>query len=328
MIVVSGAAGFIGSYLLGELEAAGRGPLVACDWLGTDERWRNIAKRRLWATVPPEALAAFLDEHADAITHVIHMGAISATTERDVDALLERNILSTIRLWDWCAANGKAFIYASSAATYGAQEGICVDDDSGAALAALRPLNAYGWSKKAVDDAVTLRAESGAPTPPQWVGLKFFNVYGPNEYHKDDMRSVVSKMYDAWRAGEPVRLFRSARPDIADGEQRRDFVYVRDCARVIGWILDHPEVTGVFNVGSGRAETFAEMHRSLETALGAEVPLEWVDMPGHLVDRYQYFTQADISRLRALGMDVEFATLEQGVEDYVANYLHTEDPYR
>lgn len=328
MIIITGAAGFIGSNLAADFEEAGEGPLVAVDWLESGEKWRNLAKRRIAAFVEPERLLPFLDDVAREVRLVVHMGAISATTERDADKLVRLNINYTIALWDWCAAHGVPFIYASSAATYGARESGFADDDSVTGLAALRPLNAYGWSKKATDDIVAMRIAAGKPRPPQWAGLKFFNVYGPNEYHKDDMMSVACKMFDTVARGEKVRLFRSYRDDIADGEQRRDFVYVKDCTRTIRWLAKTPQVSGIFNVGSGRAQSFLDIVRALELALNRPIEVEFIEMPEALRGRYQYFTEADMSKAAAAGLDVRFAGLDAGVGDYVAQHLARDDRYR
>jgi len=328
MIVITGAAGFIGSNVAADFEAAGAGPIVAVDWFETGEKWRNLAKRRIAAFVDPFELLPFLDRNARAVTLVVHMGAISATTERDVDKLVRLNINYTIALWDWCAANGVPFIYASSAATYGARESDFVDDESVAGLAALRPLNAYGWSKKAVDDIIAMRLAKGEPAPPQYAGLKFFNVYGPNEYHKGDMMSVACKMFDTVARGEPVKLFKSYRDDIGDGEQRRDFVYVKDCTRAIVWLAQNPKVSGIFNVGSGRAQSFLDIAKALGLALNRPVDVEFIEMPEALRGRYQYFTQAEMGKLKAAGLDLPFAGLNDGVGDYVAGHLAREDRYR
>ncbi len=327
MIIVTGAAGFIGSNVVAEFEAAGEGPIVAVDWFEDGEKWRNLAKRRVAAFVAPEGLLPFLDDVAREVKLVVHMGAISATTERDVDKLVRLNINATVALWDWCAAHGVPFIYASSAATYGGRESGFGDDESVAALAALRPLNAYGWSKKATDDIFAMRLAAGAPRPPQWAGLKFFNVYGPNEYHKGDMMSVACKMFDTVARGDTVRLFRSYRDDIADGEQRRDFVYVKDCTRTILELYRRPQVSGIFNIGSGRAQSFIDIVRALELALNRPVDVEFIEMPEALRGRYQYFTQADMAKLKATGIGTAFRDLGAGVMDYVTGHLARDDRY-
>ncbi|WP_174296823.1 ADP-glyceromanno-heptose 6-epimerase [Sphingomonas bacterium] len=328
MIVVTGAAGFIGSNIVADLEERGKGPVAVVDRFGEDERWRNLARRRVEAFVLPEHLDAWLDDNGRDVTAVVHMGAISATTERDVDRLVANNINFTVRLWDWCAGRGVPFVYASSAATYGGIETGFVDDDDVEAMAALEPLNAYGWSKKATDILLCRRVADGKPAPPQWAGLKFFNVYGPNEYHKGDMMSVACKMFDQVRRDGRVTLFRSHRDGIADGDQRRDFVYVKDCTRTVAWLLDHPACSGIFNVGSGQARSFLDIARAMGRAVNVAVDVEFVDMPPAIRDRYQYFTQADMTKLRAAGMDATFTTLEEGISDYAGSYLARADRYR
>jgi ADP-L-glycero-D-manno-heptose 6-epimerase len=328
VIVVTGAAGFIGSNIVADLQESRGEEIAAVDWFGAGEAWRNLAKRRIAAFVFPEDVVAFLDANAARITAVIHMGAISATVERDVDRLVRHNIQASVALWDWCAAHAVPFIYASSAATYGGRESGFVDGENPEVLAALAPLNPYGWSKKAVDDIFAGRAAGGEPTPPQWVGLKFFNVYGPNEYHKGEMRSVAAKLFDEMQAGRPARLFASHRPGIADGEQRRDFVYVKDCTKTISWLLDHPRVGGIYNLGSGRARSFLDVAHALGLALGRAPAVEFCAMPEELRERYQYFTEADLTHLRARGCDIAFTSLEDGIADYVENYLSRPDRYR
>lgn len=328
MIVVTGAAGFIGSNIVADLEARGDGPIAVVDWFGTDERWRNLAKRRVAHFVRPEQMISFLDKHAGEVRGVIHMGAISATTERDVDLLVERNIACSVALWDWCAAHEVPFIYASSAATYGGIEHGFVDDDAISAQAALRPLNAYGWSKQATDLIFAERVARGEPQPPSWAGLKFFNVYGPNEYHKGDMMSVACKLHAQVMTGEPVRLFKSYRDGIADGEQRRDFVHVADCSAAALWLLDRADTRGVFNVGSGEARSFHDIARALGRVVNKPVEVEFIDMPEAIRDRYQYFTQAETGKLAATGFNRLATTLEDGVADYVTGYLAREDRYR
>ncbi len=327
MIVVTGGAGFIGSNLVAALEAAGTPEIVVADRLGTGEKWRNIAKRELAAIVPPERLMDHLDRHAGRIEAVLHMGAISSTTESDVDLIVEVNFTLSLAIWEWCARHGVRLIYASSAATYGDGSAGFDDDGSPEALARLRPLNPYGWSKLAFDRRVARLVADGAPTPPQWAGLRFFNVYGPNEYHKGAMKSVVAQIYPAIAAGRPARLFKSHRPDYADGGQLRDFVWVGDCVAVVRWLLDHPEVSGLFNCGTGTARSFADLAAAAYRAAGREPQIEYVDMPEEIRDRYQYFTQAETGRLRAAGCDVPATDLETGVTRYVQGYLAADDPY-
>ena len=328
MIIVTGAGGFIGSNMVAELAQAGRGPVVACDDWGTGDKWKNVARHYVSDFVPPKDLLKFARGRGDGVRAVIHMGAISATTERDVDKLIAQNIHATIDLWDHCATVGIPFLYASSAATYGVLEEHLVDDQSPAALARLRPLNGYGWSKHVTDRILMQRVADGQPTPPQWCGLKFFNVYGPNEDHKGDMQSVVSKFFGDVREQKPIKLFQSHRAGIEHGAQARDFVYVKDCTAAMMWMLDNPQVSGLFNIGSGRARSFRDLIGAVATALDLPIEFDFVPMPEHLRGRYQYFTQAEMSKLRTAGYDAPFYSVEEGVADYVLNYLAKGDPYR
>ena len=327
MIVVTGGAGFIGSNLVAALEARGIVDVAVVDRFGSDDKWRNLAKRELAALVPPEEVMAFLDAHAAEVDVVFHMGAISATTERDVDLIVRNNVVLSMELWRWCAWRGARLIYASSAATYGGGEHGFVDDEQPDALATLRPLNAYGWSKHLFDRRVARAVERGEPAPPQWAGLKFFNVYGPNERHKGDMMSVVAKLHPQLAAGHGARLFKSHRPDYDHGGQLRDFIWVGDCVDVMLWLLDNPGVSGLFNVGTGRARSFRDLAEATFAALGRSPDIEYFDMPEELQGKYQYFTQADTGKLRAAGFDLPFTELEDGVRRYVQDFLSTDDPY-
>jgi ADP-L-glycero-D-manno-heptose 6-epimerase len=327
MYLVTGGAGFIGSNIVAALSER-NDEVVVCDWLRDDERWRNLAKHEISDIIEPETALAWLHRKGHRLRAVVHMGAISATTETNVDLIASRNIRATFELLQWCTDAQVPLIFASSAATYG--DGAQGFDDSftRAALAKLRPLNAYGWSKLVVDRRLARWVEAGAKLPPQWVGLKFFNVYGPNEYHKGSMQSVVAKNYGLVRDGQPLRLFRSYRPDYADGGQLRDFVYVRDCVDVVLWLLDHPQVSGLFNLGTGQARSWLDLAKAMFTAAGLAPAIEFIDMPPTLVEKYQYFTQARMERLRSAGYDRPFPSLEHGIADYVRNYLAASDPYR
>lgn len=326
MYLVTGGAGFIGSNIAAAL--AGRGDEVAvCDWLRQDERWRNLAKHAIAEIVAPERVFDWLDAAAGGVRAVIHMGANSSTTETDVDTIVENNIRLSLGLWEWCTKHGVPLIYASSAATYGDGSAGFSDEFSPAALARLLPLNAYGWSKHFVDRRIAQLLARHAPAPPQWVGLKFFNVYGPNEYHKGTMKSVIAQNCARVAAGEPLRLFRSYRNEYPDGGQQRDFVYVKDCVDVVTWLLANPQVCGLFNLGSGAARSWLDLGRSLFAALRLPEKIEFIEMPEAIRPKYQYFTQAEMGKLRAAGYAAPFTALEDGVADYVRNYLSRDDPY-
>jgi ADP-L-glycero-D-manno-heptose 6-epimerase len=326
MMLVTGGAGFIGSNLAAALAAQGH-DVAVCDRLRSGDKWRNIAKIDLRDVVAPEHLDEWLATRGTSVATIFHMGAISSTTETDADLIVDTNFRLSCRLWEWCVNHGRRFIYASSAATYGGAESGFEDDDSPQALARLRPLNAYGWSKQLFDRWAVHQALANSH-PPQWAGLKFFNVYGPNEYHKGGMQSVVAQKYGLAAAGEPVTLFRSYRQGVADGGQLRDFVYVADCVNVMLWLLENHKVSGIFNLGTGQARSFAELATALFAALGKPARLTYVDMPATLRPNYQYFTEARMQRLRALGYGKPFTSLEEGVRDYVQRHLSQPDRYR
>jgi ADP-L-glycero-D-manno-heptose 6-epimerase len=316
LVVVTGGAGFIGSHIVSHLAEAGV-RVVVSDRLRSGDKWRNIASAQLHDLIRPEMLSEWLDRHNGKVAAIVHMAAISSTTETDVDRFVANNIRLTLDLWEWCAANAIRFIYASSAATYGDGSAGFSDDESPAALAGLRPLNAYGWSKHVVDRRVVRDVASGRPRPPQWAGLKFFNVYGSNETHKGDMRSVVFKICPTVRAGGTVTLFKSHNPGYQDGAQLRDFVYVKDCVATVGWLLQNPEVSGLLNVGTGAARSFLDLVEAVGMAVGQSPKIRFIDIPVELRDKYQYFTQADMTKIRALGFGQPFHSLEEGVRDFV-----------
>jgi ADP-L-glycero-D-manno-heptose 6-epimerase len=326
MLLVTGGAGFIGSNVVAGLNDAGRADIVVNDVLGTSEKWRNLGKRRVADVVPPAELFAWLDGRK--LDGVIHLGAISDTMATDADLVIATNVRLSLQLLDWCAATNTPFIYASSAATYGdGAQGFC-DDWSPAALRCLRPLNLYGWSKHLFDLAVVERATNGGKLPPQWAGLKFFNVFGPNEYHKGEMMSLLAKRFDEAKAGKPVRLFKSYRAGIADGEQKRDFIYVDDAVAVVRWLLETPSVSGIFNVATGEARSFRDLVTALFRAVGRAPEIDYIDMPPGLRERYQYFTQGDVENLRRAGYNGGFTPLEDAVARYVADFLDHDDRYR
>lgn len=327
MIIVTGGAGFIGSCIVAALEKAGKKDIAVIDYLGTDEKWKNIAKRELAACVHPDDTDAFLAKHRHDITAVIHMGAISSTTETDADLINRSNFVLSWKLWEFCRDNGCSFIYASSAATYGDGALGFEDADTQEHLNALRPLNCYGWSKAVFDRKVARERDEHRPTPPQYAGLKFFNVYGPNEYHKGSMKSVIAHIFPIAKENEEVKLFKSYHPEYRDGWQLRDFVWVGDITNVILWLLDHPEVSGLFNVGAGEARSFYDLAAATFAALGLEPKIGYKEMPESLRPKYQYYTKADISKLRAAGYDRPMTSLEEGVRQYVQNFLNQPDPY-
>ena len=326
MLLVTGGAGFIGSNLVAALNDAGRADVAVCDLLGHDGKWRNLAKRQLVDILPPAELPGWLQGRR--LDAVIHLGAISETTATDGDLVIETNFRLSMRLLDWCTANATPFIYASSASTYGDGARGFRDDPSVAALKQLRPMNLYGWSKHLFDMAVAERAARGERLPPQWAGLKFFNVFGPNEYHKGAMMSVLARRFDDIKAGRAVQLFKSHRDGIADGDQRRDFIYVDDVVRVMMWLLATPSVSGLFNVGTGKARSFRDLMLAAYAALGANPNIEYIEMPESIRGSYQYFTQSDVGRLSAAGYNGGFTALEDAVDGYVRGFLNSADRFR
>jgi ADP-L-glycero-D-manno-heptose 6-epimerase len=326
MLLVTGGAGFIGSNLIASLNEAGRTDIVVNDTLGTDGKWHNLGKRQIADLVPPEELMGWLAGRK--LDAVVHLGAISDTTASDGDLVLATNFRLSLRLLDWCTATGTRFIYASSAATYGDGRQGFRDDATPAALRRLAPMNLYGFSKHLFDLALIDRRAKDRPLPPQWAGLKFFNVFGPNEYHKGEMMSLVAKRFDEVRNGRTVRLFKSHRDGIADGDQRRDFIYVDDAVAVMRWLLETPSVSGLFNVGTGHARSFRDLIVAVFAALGRRPEIEFVDMPPSIRDQYQYFTQAEVENLRRAGYNAGFTPLEEAVSRYITSFLNQPDRYR
>src|ERR1700710_433577 len=326
MLLVTGGAGFIGSNVVAALDDAGRRDVTVCDLLGDDGKWRNLSKRQLADILPPAEVMDWLKGRR--LAPILHLGAISETTATDGDLVIETNFRLSMRLLDWCTANATPLIYASSAATYGDGAQGFRDDPSVDALKSLQPMNLYGWSKHLFDVAVARRAASGEKLPPQWAGLKFFNVFGPNEYHKGAMTSVLARRFDDVKAGRPVQLFKSHRSGIADGDQRRDFIYVDDAVRVVMWLLATPSVSGLFNVGTGTPRSFKDLVLAAYAALAAKPNIEYVDMPEAIRGSYQYFTQSDVDRLRSAGYNGGFTTLEDAVETYVKGFLDRPHRFR
>ncbi len=316
--LVTGGAGFIGSVLVGMLNRRhGTDRVVVVDQLGTDEKWRNLSPLRFEEFVEADEFYERLEAKAGAFgefTHVFHLGACSSTTERDADYLLRNNFGCTRQLAEWALRRGSRFVYASSAATYG--DGSAGMDDLSDELAAWRPLNAYGWSKQLFD-----RHAQREGYLRRIVGLKYFNIFGPNEEHKGDMRSVVSK---AWRQiGETgqVKLFKSYHPDYPDGGQMRDFLYVKDAVAMTLHLAATKKAGGLFNIGSGEAHTWMQLVHPIFEAMGREARIEFIDMPEALRSQYQYFTQADVTKLKSTGYDGGVTPLHEAVKEYVGCYL-------
>jgi ADP-L-glycero-D-manno-heptose 6-epimerase len=326
MILVTGGAGFIGSNLHAALYAAGR-DVIVCDRLRSAGKWRNLQNHPPLALIAPEHLLEFLGGNPQVET-IMHLGAISATTAVDGDEIWRENVALSQSLWHWCAANDARFIYASSAATYGDGGQGFADECSTEALRRLRPLNLYGWSKHAFDLWVARQVESGARLPPAWAGVKFFNVFGPNEYHKGGMISVVKVKHDEVAAGGPARLFRSDRADIPDGGQKRDFIWVGDVVAALMFLLAAPAIAGLYNLGTGTARSYADLARAVCAANGVAERIEYIEMPAALRGQYQSFTEAPMERLRAAGFDAPFTSLEDGVRRYIGDFLSQPDPYR
>lgn len=328
MYVVTGGAGFIGSNIVAAIEEKNLGKVVVCDRLRHADKWKNLAKRELADIVHPDDLFTYMGDNEYGIQGVIHMGAISSTTETDADLILNSNFKLSYDLWKWCTSHHVPLIYASSAATYGDGTQGFVDDFDGEALAGLRPLNPYGWSKHLFDRRVRRMVADGEGTPPQWAGLKFFNVYGPNEYHKGSMQSVASKVFRDVRDGKTATLFKSHHPDFEDGGQSRDFIWVGDCVNVVLWLLENPDVSGLFNCGTGKARSFRDLVTAVYKAMGKEPDIQYVPTPEEIRDKYQYFTEADMGHLEIAGYGTPFTSLEDGVGMYVQDYLAADDPYR
>lgn len=316
MIVITGGAGFIGSAMIWELNRQGRRDIVVVDNLASTGKWRNLVGLAYHRYIHKNEFLSLLKTRymEGRIEAVVHLGACSATTETDCDYLIRNNLEYSKAMCRFAQERNAHFIYASSAATYG--DGSRGFDDSDEAMAGLHPLNMYGYSKHLFDLWL-----QGDGLLDQVAGLKFFNVFGPNEYHKDDMRSVVCKAFTQIRQTGRLKLFKSYRPEYADGEQRRDFVYIKDCVRVIDWLIKNPTIGGIFNVGTGQARTWNDLAKSVFAAMNLEPQIEYMDMPDALRGRYQYYTCADLTKLGKRGCDVRFRPLEEGVTDYVQNYL-------
>ena len=316
MIVVTGGAGFIGSAIVWKLNQLGKTNIIIVDELGKDEKWKNLVGLKYADFINKlEFIEQILDDVIPySVDAIIHMGANSSTTEKDADHLMDNNYHYTKELAKYCIEKNIRFIYASSAATYG-NGGLGFNDDEDS-LETLRPLNMYGYSKQIFD----LWAKHNGVLD-RIVGIKYFNVYGPNEYHKGDMRSVVHKAFEQVRDTGKVRLFKSLNPKYKDGEQMRDFIYIKDAVDMTLYFLEKPDKNGLFNVGSGNARTWNDLVTSLFRSIGKPVNIEYIDLPQHLADKYQYFTEATLDKIKTVGYNHPTTSLESGINDYVKNYL-------
>jgi len=316
-ILVTGGAGFIGSALIWGLNQLGLQDILVCDQLGADEKWRNLAPLQFDDYISAAKLIDSIEADSrtlQEIRWVFHLGACSSTTELDAGYLMENNYRYTKALCDWALPRGARFVYASSAATYGDGANGMMDDEG--KIESLRPLNAYGYSKQIFDRHAKRRALFS-----KIVGLKYFNVFGPNEWHKGEMRSLVNKAYDQVLETGRICLFKSYKPEFKDGEQKRDFLYVKDAVEMTIHLAVTPKANGLFNLGSGEARTWIDLATAVFEALARPAQIEFIEMPGVIRDKYQYFTQANIEKLKATGYEGPRFTLEQAVTDYVQNYL-------
>ncbi|GAB6060359.1 ADP-glyceromanno-heptose 6-epimerase [Desulfonatronum parangueonense] len=322
MYIVTGGAGFIGSALVWKLNQQGITDILVVDDLGRGEKWKNLVNLRYADYLHKATFLQLLEQGrlGPEVQAILHMGACSSTTETDAEYLMENNYRYTKILAQFCLRHDVRFIYASSAATYG--DGTLGFDDDPELMPRLKPLNMYGYSKQ-LFDLWALRNK----VADKMVGLKFFNVFGPNEYHKGDMMSVVCKAYHQILETRRLRLFKSHRADYADGAQQRDFIYVKDCLDVVWWLLENREVNGIFNLGRGEARSWNDLATAVFSAMEQPLNIEYIDMPESIREKYQYYTEASMGRLYDLGCPVIFGTLEAGVADYIHSYLMTEDPY-
>jgi len=323
MIIITGGAGFIGSAMLWELNRNGEENIIVVDDLGstTTEKWRNLSGLNFTDFISKDLFPDLLDRNAiKGISAIIHMGANSSTTETDADHLLTNNFGYSKKIASFCMAHEVRLLYASSAATYG--DGSNGYNDQIEGLNVLRPLNMYGYSKHLFD-----RWAVKQHILDKVAGLKFFNVYGPNEYHKGDMSSVVYKAFHQILEKGSLSLFESHRPDYREGEQLRDFIYVRDCTRIMAWMLENPSVSGLYNVGTGTARSFNDLAKATFSALDRQPTINYIPMPETLRNKYQYYTCADISKLRSAGFSSAFTSIEDGIREYVQHYLSSDNPY-
>lgn len=315
MIVVTGAAGFIGSYLIHRLNQDSFNAIIAVDKFDNEDKNKNLVGLKIRERIDRDLFLPWLDKNYETIEFIFHIGARTDTAEFDTTLLNKLNTQSTKDIWTRCCQYQIPLVYASSAATYGLGE-IGYDDDE-IKIPLLKPLNPYGQSKQDFDVWALGQKEK----PFFWVGLKFFNVYGPNEYHKGRMASVIWHAYNQITKTGKMKLFKSHHPAFKDGEQMRDFVYVKDVAEVCMFLMHHRKNSGIYNLGSGKARTFADLTKAAFDALGKKEDIEFVDTPADIRDKYQYFTEANMEKIKKIGYSTSFTSLEDGVKDYVKNYL-------
>ena len=317
IILLTGAAGFIGSYLLGFLNKQGYKNIIIADEFDEEDKWFNFDTKEYMAKVEREKLFDWLEENKPVVSFVFHLGARTDTTEFDYSVHEKLNVAYSKNIWSYCVTNNIPLVYASSAATYGSGELGYNDDHE--LVEKLHPLNPYGVSKNEFDKWVLRQAQDNQP--PFWTGLKFFNVYGPNEYHKGRMASVIFHSFNQIRSTGKVKLFKSHLPDFNDGQQLRDFIYVEDVAKVCCWLMNNNVTSGLYNLGTGKARSFEDLAKATFAAMGKQPVIEYIDMPEDIRDKYQYFTEANMSKLQKAGYTEKFCSLEEGVSDYVKNYL-------
>ncbi|HNZ31206.1 MAG TPA: ADP-glyceromanno-heptose 6-epimerase [Smithellaceae bacterium] len=322
MIIVTGGAGFIGSAFVWRLNREGIRDIIIVDQLGTDDKWKNLVGLTFTDYIHKNEFIEMViaDEVPFEVSSVVHMGACSSTTERDADYLWENNYLYSREVADWALRHNARFIYASSAATYG--DGSSGFSDDHEIISRLKPSNMYGYSKQ-VFDLWVLKNK----LEKKMAGIKFFNVYGPNEYHKGDMVSVIYKAFHQIQETGKVCLFKSYKKEYPNGGQMRDFIYVKDCVNVMWWLLENPSVNGIYNLGTGRARTWNDLIAAVFSSMGRKTNIQYIEMPESLRNQYQYFTQAQMDKLKKAGCHVNFSSLEDSVRDYVTNYLQNADPY-
>lgn len=327
-IVVTGAAGFIGSCLVGFLNENGYENLILVDDFSHEKKEKNLADKKFLKKIEREDFFEFLQTENPKIDFIYHLGARTDTTEFDYSVHEHLNVEYSKKVWNYCSKNNVPLVYASSAATYGSGELGYEDDES--IIENLKPLNPYGVSKNEFDKWAL---KQGKNSPPKWAGLKFFNVYGPNEYHKARMASVIFHSYNQIKENGFVKLFKSHKPEFEDGGQLRDFIYVKDVLKICFWFLEcwqkDPKtfISGIYNVGTGKARTFDDLVKATFSALDKQTKIEYIDMPEDIRDTYQYFTEAKINKIRSAGYSQPFYSLEAGVEDYVRNYLKYQTNY-